>query len=94
MIIDFQRIQTDVNELPDNKFLSTRYVLPNAKQCYVAIRRKNPTKKLLAFYIPEINCWTSYPSQLNQYDDIIAFAKIPYCQNGEVQEFISKYDNQ
>ena len=84
MIRDFRRIQTDVNDLPDNKFLSTRYALPNIKQCYVAIRRKNP----------EINCWTSYPSQLNQYDDIIAFAKVPYCHNGEVQEFISKYDKQ
>ena len=90
---DYKKLQVDLNEIPDNKFVSTREMLPNKKACYIVFRKKKHDKKHIALYFPETNSWLSYPSTTNEYDDVIAFAKIPYCNCGEVQDFISKYDN-
>lgn len=89
---DYKKLQVDLNKIPNYKFVSTREVLPNTKACFIVFRKKNSEKKSLALYYPDTNSWLSYPSQSNQYDDVIAFAKIPYCNYGEVQEFISLYD--
>ncbi len=89
---DYKKLQVDLNEIPNNKFVSTREILPNTKACFIVFRKKNSDRKSLALYYPDTNSWLSYPSQSNQYDDVVAFAKIPYCHKGEVQDLIDLYD--